>query len=131
MSIPQSLPLNELQVYVYNTIKSITGASVYDHVPDDAAYPYYAIGDCTVDDKSSKTHKAVEVTHQIMMFSSSLGQKEVFTMANNVLEKFVDSLRIELNGFQIIDVQLAPCTFSKTDEIRIGEINLRFHKVQY
>lgn len=75
-----------LQIAIYNRLKSNPDLTVYDAVPEGAAFPYVSIGEDTVVDESTKTDNGEEITHTLHVYSSYNGRKEVKEIMNKVLE---------------------------------------------
>jgi hypothetical protein len=125
----QTLPLNALEKYVYTSLSAKAGKTkVYDFVPDEAKYPFYSIGDCSLEDWSSKWDNGTMVTYHITAWSDSKGMRMVNDMANTVMETFSDSRTALDDGFVLDSVELVGVDVQRhsNGEVRFAEISLRF-----
>lgn len=61
--------------------------SVYDHVPQGAAFPYVLIGDDTAVDEGDKSEKGQELTATIHAWSRERGRWQVKTLLGEVYDR--------------------------------------------
>lgn len=101
-----------IQGELYRVLSS-TGYSVYDDVPDDAAYPFISIGYNQTLDDSTKTNDGYEILQYIDIYSNYRGQKEIKEILQKVLQTIKDSdVRID-NLF--VDIKLKSMDIIKED----------------
>ena len=67
------------------------GAAVYDHVPQDAAFPYIQIGDDTAIDDGGKDFEGQEITCTIHTWSRYPGKKECKTIQGEIYTALHDA----------------------------------------
>lgn len=83
-------PAWPLQQAVYSrlngdaTLTTTLGASVYDHVPDSAAFPYVVIGDVTEGPRDTMARTGRDVVLSVHCWSQYAGAKQVDEIANRV-----------------------------------------------
>ena len=135
-----SLPFDELQTMIFNTLSgSVFDANqnavpIYDHVPQDADYPYVVLGQYSAEYDSDKmVGETIECVESLTAFSIYSGTSEV----NGILGQIYDFLtRYDLlslgQGFDLIDVRPESTSveskITSGDEliVREGMISFRF-----
>lgn len=75
--------------------------TVYDAVPQNAAFPYVTIGDDTMTDWSAKGEGKAEVTATVHTWSRYNGRKECKEMMDAVLQA-VTGAAWSLDGFHVV-----------------------------
>jgi len=125
----QKLPLNALEKYVYGVLSENTAQiKVYDFVPDEARYPFYSIGECSLTDWSSKRDYGSEVVYHVTAWSDAKGMKQVNDMSDTVISLFVNSPSALDYGFHIKGAELVGVDVNRhsSGEIRFADITIRF-----
>jgi hypothetical protein len=125
----QKLPLNSLEKYVFETLSdSDSKIKVYDFVPDEAKYPFFSIGECSLEDWSSKTDWGVSVVYQISAWSDAKGMRQVNDMVNSVVELFIDSRTALEDNFHLKGTELVSVDVHRHEngEVRFADVSLRF-----
>jgi hypothetical protein len=85
-------------------IALLGGANVYDHVPQDTAYPYINIGQIAVRDAGTFTDNMQEHTIAINAFTNNEGKREVYNILHTVREILHDA-NMKLDGHHLISLQ--------------------------
>lgn len=87
---------------LYNdTSIQTAGAAVYDAVPQDAPYPYIALGEDTMNRNGTKTYDGEDLTHTLHVFSRYKGKKELKEIMNLVIESLTIT-DLNINGFDMV-----------------------------
>lgn len=80
------------------------GASVYDAVPQDAAYPHVEIGGGSAFDWSAQVMRGEETTIEVHVWSRYRGYKEARTIMGAVKDK-LHHVTLTLSGATFVDVR--------------------------
>lgn len=121
--------MNSLEKYAFETLSTYDSkVKVYDFVPDEAKYPFFSIGECTLEDWSSKVDWGTSVVYHITAWSDAKGMKQVNDMADAVIDLFVDSRSALDDGFEIKGAELVGVEVSRhtNGEVRFADISIRF-----
>jgi hypothetical protein len=86
------------------------GYSVFDHTPDNQAYPYVVIGDDNVQPFDTKTFNGFELSVVIHTWSQYAGRKEIKTM-QGLIYSALHNEAIEVAGYNTV---LCQFEFSET-----------------
>ena len=73
-----------LQEALYQRLKNSLSTPVYDAVPDNAPYPFIALGETTSTDESAKGENVLRVTATLHIFSQYAGMKEAKAILNQI-----------------------------------------------
>jgi len=73
-----------LQEAQLGRLKNSLTCPVYDAVPDDAPYPFVALGETTGLDESAKGEPVLRVTSTLHIYSRYAGMKEVKEILNQI-----------------------------------------------
>lgn len=101
--------LNAFQVGLYaallacSPLAALVGARVYDRVPQNATFPYVAIGDDTAIDWSGQTHLGEEATITIHAWSRQSGRKEVKSIMNAIDDRLHRG-SLALEGYGLVSL---------------------------
>lgn len=88
----------EIQKAVYTALNTALSVSVYDHVPQDTAPPFVAIGDDTIQDWSTKTFEGEENTITVHAWSRYEGRKETKQLLGQI-KNALHLTTLSLTGF--------------------------------
>jgi len=133
---PQKLPGHALQTAIYARLNADLAYSVYDHVPDDAPYPYLSIGGVTDLDFHTKDHYGSDSTVTLHAWSNYAGWQEVTDILDATLQSLRDGSRIDtflVAGWHVWDVQKAAPTRVYHEEetnVRHGVLEIRLRLTQ-
>ena len=105
MSVGQ-FPLQQAIFTALNVsaVTSDLSCGVYDDVPQNATYPYIALGEETVIDFSTKDIHGNEITINIHVWSQYKGSKET----KQIMDKIHDLLHntsISVSGFNLVNIR--------------------------
>lgn len=89
-------PAWPLQKAIYARLKSRLSVPVYDHIPNDAPFPFVALGDDTEVDWSAKSEPGEEVTHTIHVYSRWSGMKETKDIKDQVIRALTEERELDL-----------------------------------
>ena len=92
-----------LQTAYFTLLGTITGATLYDVVPENPSFPYIQISDNTKTDFVTKSSFGEEVTQELWIvdrFSGSFGSR---VAVNNLLDSVQQVIRARPNPFNIAD----------------------------
>lgn len=92
-------------------IEAETDYDVYDDNPEQAPYPYVAMGEMTAADWSDKFEPGQEVYSTLHIWSQYKGRKEVVEMGDAILQAFTKST-----------LDLGPIFRAALDELDLNEI---------
>lgn len=92
-------------------IEAETTYDVYDDVPEQAPYPYVAMGEMTATDWSDKFEPGQEVYSTLHIWSQYKGRKEVVEMGDAILQALTKST-----------LDLGPNFRAALDELDMNEI---------
>lgn len=96
-------PAWPLQVAIYERLTSRLTVPVYDHVPDDAPFPFVSLGEDTEIDWSAKSEPGEEVTHTVHIYSRWKGMKETKDIKNQVVMALTEENELDLGDeFRIV-----------------------------
>ncbi|OGD18841.1 MAG: hypothetical protein A2Y70_00620 [Candidatus Aminicenantes bacterium RBG_13_64_14] len=96
-------PNLELQTAQYLRLKARISTPVYDHVPDDAPYPFVAIGEAYSTNSSAKGESVWRTTTTIHVYSRYSGMAEAKTIVNDIFKAFTIGQGLSLGSkFRII-----------------------------
>lgn len=98
-------PLSPLQTAIYTRLDENITQSVYDHVPQGAAFPYVVIGEDTATDWSTKQKHGELVSATIHIWSQYRGMSEVKSIASAIQSALVTPLSLTDN-WQAVDCTL-------------------------
>lgn len=124
----------ELQKAIFQRLSSdpsVTGlvTGVFDHVPNDQAFPYIQLGDPNMLPFDTKTSSGEEIAFVIHAWSQYPGKKEAYDILNACLKSITLSpLSIE-GGFSIVRVERQQIqVFDDIDgRNKHGVLRLRFY----
>ena len=114
------------------TLVTTLGASVYDHVPDGAAFPYVAIGPMTENPRDTMGKTGRDVTVTIDGWSQYVGMKQVKDLMNRV-DELLDRWQPTVTGWNAVQLinDSGPEAFRDPDGItRHGVARYRIHLQQ-
>ncbi len=101
-----TLAVNELQKAVFVRLEAQLSAEVYDHVPQNAAFPYVMIGDDTAVDWSTKNNDGQEITLTIHAWTKSAGRKDVKTLLGLIHTALhQQESNLSLTGFSVTSIR--------------------------
>ena len=92
-----------LQTAYFTLLGTITGATLYDVVPENPSFPYIQISDNTKTDFVTKSSFGEEVTQELWIvdrFSGSFGSR---VAVNNLLDSVQQVIRARPNPFNLTD----------------------------
>ena len=92
-----------LQTAYFTLLGTITGATIYDVVPENPSFPYIQISDNTKTDFVTKSSFGEEVTQELWIvdrFSGSFGSR---VKVNNLLDSVQQVIRARPNPFNLTD----------------------------
>lgn len=75
-----------IQVAIYSALSGNLTASVYDHVPQDTAFPYVTIGEDIVSEWDTDDSEGFESLITIHQWSRYRGKKEVKTLQREIYD---------------------------------------------
>ena len=103
-------PMNAVQAALYTAITGISGlgASVYDHVPQNASMPYVRIGMDTTANNDAKATFMPLIEATIHVWSLSAGSKEAKTIAGKIYTALHRTSALSVTGFNVTECY---CTF--------------------
>jgi len=105
-----------LQEALYQRLKNSLSTPVYDAVPDDAPYPFVALGETTAVDESAKGENVLKVTSTLHIFSQYAGMKEAKDILNQIYIALTQR-KLDLSpDFRIIRDKLDGVTNLREDE---------------
>jgi hypothetical protein len=105
-----------LQEALYQRLKNSLSAPVYDAVPDDAPYPFVALGETTALDESAKGESVLKVTATLHIYSQYAGMKEAKAIQNQIYIALTQR-KLDLSpDFRIIRDKLDGVTNLREDE---------------
>lgn len=86
-----TIALIDLQAKIYNVLKNDhfvvqQGAGVYDHAPDNAAYPFFEIGDDQFNSWDSHTFDGFEVEMTIHTWTQGQGKRQCKELMSRLYE---------------------------------------------
>jgi hypothetical protein len=124
----QGLPTNALQAASYARIRSeLADVSVYDEVPEDAAYPYIRLGGFgAVGGAGTKRQAASSVRGVFHVLSSYKGDRE----ANSIMDRILVALTSHtwaVEGYQVLSTDLdSSLVYIEPDGLRHGVLEVIF-----
>jgi len=117
-----------LQKAIYARLKSRLSVPVYDHVPNDAPFPFVALGEDTEVDWSAKSEPGEEVTHTIHMYSRWLGMKEAKDIKDQIIRALTEDWELDLGDeFRIVLHRLDSAnSFRENETTRHSVLRMRY-----
>jgi len=117
-----------LQKAIYAKLKSSLSVEVYDHVDNEAVFPFVAIGEDTAVDFSAKSEPGQEVTHTIHVYSRWSGMKETKDIMDQVIRALTGDRELDLGDeFRIVLSRLDSVNSFREDEnTRHSVVRMRY-----
>jgi len=110
-------PAWPLQKAILARLKSRLSVEVYDHVDNEAPFPFVAIGEDTEVDWSAKSEPGEEVTHTIHIYSRWQGMKEAKDIKDQVVRALTEDWELDLGDeFRIVLHRLDSANSFREDE---------------
>jgi hypothetical protein len=126
-----TLAANEIQKAIFVRLTAqLAGTPVYDHVPQDSAFPYVVIGADTSIPWDTKTNDGQEFTCTFHVWDKlAAGRKSVKSLMQNIYSALhQQESNLSLSGFTVV---LMRCEFTETyQETAVeGEVDHYYHGV--
>lgn len=108
-----------IQTAIYTTLTgstAVTGAgstgtvSIFDHVPQDSAFPYVAIGEVYDNDWSSKSQDGQEVEMMLHVWSRYRGMKEAKDIGS-AIHTALHNVSLSPTGHRLVLLQFRHATY--------------------
>ncbi len=132
------VPLNALQNKLVDTLKVdaagwTVSASIYDEVPENAAFPYVEMGVFTDVADGSKGLEWTESSQTFMVHSQARGAKEMNSIVNQVIQSMTAAtLRVvitedfEIRDNQYEQTQVFKAVDAQGDTFRRADVRIAF-----
>lgn len=117
-----------LQKAIYARLNSRLSVPVYDHVPNDAPFPFVAVGEDTEVDWSAKSEPGEEVTHTVHIYSRWQGMKEAKDIKDQVIRALTEAWELDLGDeFRIVMHRLDSAnSFRENEKTRHSVLRMRY-----
>ncbi len=101
-------------------------SGVYDHVPDDAIYPFITIGESQMRDNSNVQNAGTDQHISMRIFSREAGRKQAATIMERVVT-LMHQGTLTVSGQQVLLVRFVSSTITLLDDGRTyqGRLNFR------
>lgn len=113
-----------------NNLTSTLGASVYDFVPDNSAFPYVKLGEETAVDNGTKTLQGNEHTLVIHSFSRYRGSKEIKQIMSRIYALLHES-SLSVSGASLVNMRFEFSDVIKENDGRTSHGLQRFRAVVF
>jgi|TARA_X000000950_G_C13649858_1_gene551205 hypothetical protein len=113
-----------------SNLTSTLGASVYDFVPDNSAFPYVKLGEETSVDAGTKTLQGNEHTLVIHSFSRYRGSKEIKNIMSRIYALLHES-SLSVSGADLVNLRFEFSDVIKENDGRTTHGLQRFRAVVY
>jgi hypothetical protein len=88
------------------TLTALVGTRVFNHVPQETAFPYVVIGETTLVPFDSKTTEGAEVVLTIHSWSRYRGSKEILDIQKAVVD-VLDKASLTVTGHSLVQLRVA------------------------
>lgn len=95
---------SEIQQAVFDRLASDSSLTVYDHVPEDAAFPYVVIGEDTHVPFDTDDSLGAESTVTIHVWSRYRGKKEAKDMQGTIYDALTRQ-ELTIDGYDLITIE--------------------------
>lgn len=121
-------PAWPLQKAIYAKLKSLLSIPVYDHVDNEATFPFVAIGEDTAIDWSAKSEPGQEVTHTVHVYSRWGGMKETKDIMDQAIRALTGDRELDLGDeFRIVLSRLDSVnSFREDEKTRHSVVRMRY-----
>jgi hypothetical protein len=84
-------------------VSLLSGAHIYDHVPQNAAFPFVVVDQMQIRDWSTGTEKGAEHVLMLHVWSRYEGKREAYEIADAIRER-LDDAELTLDGNRLINL---------------------------
>lgn len=122
--------LSAVQKAIYTALSAVP-MTVYDDVPENAAFPYASIGETSLTDAGNKTGNADDQYETVHVWSRAKGFKECKDMMAAVVKALSGAVYSE-QGYGIVFVELDQLTTLRDPDglTRHGVVRIKFNVTQ-
>lgn len=98
---------------------------VYNHVPQDSAFPYIVVGEATSSDYSTMTTQAEEITSTVLVFSRARGSKQSLEIMAR-LRELLHNAALALDGCTLIFQRFQEASITQTEDTNTWQGTVEF-----
>ncbi|MEQ1887566.1 MAG: DUF3168 domain-containing protein [Alphaproteobacteria bacterium] len=94
----------ELQQVIFARLDTLLAEPVYDHVPQNAPFPYVVVGDAAVSAWGAGDLSGEQHALSIHIWSRYQGRKEMKQIMSSIMAA-LDGVALSLSGHQLVDLR--------------------------